>query len=353
MSRPNVRGLGDRADGSSPRDARQQSRTVVVVTTGGTIASRPDTSGGVVAAESPEELLAAVPQLRRIAEIRAEEIFRIGSYLLKPADMLHLARRVRSLAGDASVDGVVVTHGTDTMEESAYLVDLIYDGEKPVVFTGAQRNASVSDTDGSRNLADAVRVAADPAAHNLGMVVALGGRIDAARTATKVHTTALVAFGSPGRGPVGEVTEGGAVRIFHRPTRSNSLAGMPSSLPRVDLIKLYAGLDGSFVRAACEAEACGIVLEAFGNGNANHEVLEEVERSIDSDVEVMVVSRCSEGSVKPVYGNGGGHDLKETGAIFAGDLSGQKGRLLLMVALAKRKERGKSVQELMQQHLII
>lgn len=353
MSRPNVRGLGDRADGSSSQGTRQQSRTVVVVTTGGTIASRPDTSGGMVAAESPKELLAAVPQLRRIAEIRAEEIFRIGSYLLKPADMLRLARRVRSLAGDASVDGVVVTHGTDTMEESAYLADLLYDGDKPVVFTGAQRNASVSDTDGSRNLADAVRIAADPAAHNLGVVVALGGRIDAARTATKVHTTALVAFGSPGRGPVGEVTEGGAVRIFHRPTRSNSLAGMPSSLPRVDLIKLYAGVDGSFVRAACDAGSCGIVLEAFGIGNANLKVLKEVKRAIDSDVAVMVVSRCPEGSVKPVYGNGGGHDLEKVGAVFAGDLSGQKGRLLLAVALSRRKERGASVRELIKPYLTI
>lgn len=331
----------------------KENRTVVIVTTGGTIASRPDTSGGVVAAESPEELLAAVPQLQKLAEIRTEEIFRIGSYLLKPADMLRIANRVRSLVDEASVDGVVITHGTDTMEESAYLVDLIYDGEKPVVFTGAQRNAALTDADGPRNLTDAVRVAAEPAAHNLGVVVALGGRIDAASTATKVHTTALRTFGSPGRGPVGEVADGGAVRIFHRPTRSNSLSGMPSSLPRVDLIKLYAGLDGSFVRIAREAGARGIVLEAFGIGNANHEVLQEVERAIDSGVEVMVVSRCSEGSVEPVYGNGGGHDLEEAGAFFAAHLSGQKGRLLLAVALARTKERGGSVRELMKPHLTI
>lgn len=332
---------------------RKSTRSVVIITTGGTIASHPDASGGVVAADSPEDLLAAVPQLQQLAEIRTEEIFRIGSYLLKPEDMLQLAHRVKSLVDDAAVDGVVVTHGTDTMEESAYLLDLVYDGDKPVVFTGAQRNAAIPDADGPRNLEDAVRVAANPATHNLGVMITLGGSVEAARSTTKVHTTALKAFGSPGRGPIGEITEDGTVRIFNRPIRPNPFIHVPYSLPGVDLIKLYAGIDGSFLRYAREAGANGIVLEAFGIGNANHEVLNEVKQSIDSDVAVVVVSRCPEGSVKPVYGNGGGYDLEQAGAIFAGDLSGQQCRLLLAVALSNRKERGESLRELMKPHLTI
>lgn len=351
MRRPNLKSASDQTDGSTPRDDRRESRAVAVVTTGGTIASRPDPSGGVVAAEGPDDLFASMPEFRRIAEVRTEEIFRIGSYLLTPADMLRLAERVRALTADADVDGVVITHGTDTLAESAYILNLLYGGEKPVVFTGAQRNASVSDADGPRNLADAVRVAASPAARGLGVVVALGGRIDAALSAEKIHTTALRAFGSPGRGPVGEVTEGGRVRIFHRPSRPGNLVGTPPFVPRVDLVRLYAGIDGVFVRAACQSGARGIVLEAFGIGNANHEVLAEVKRAVDSGVAVMVVSRCPEGVVEPVYGNGGGHDLAEIGAIFAGDLGGQKARLLLMIALATAEERGESLEELLAPHL--
>lgn len=129
MSGPNVRGASDLAGGSSPRDGRQEGRIVAVVTTGGTIASGPYPLGGVVAAEGADDLLAAVPELRRIAEVCAEEIFRLGSYLLKPADTLRLARRVRALGDAARVDGVVVTHGTDAPEGSAYLVDPPYGGD--------------------------------------------------------------------------------------------------------------------------------------------------------------------------------------------------------------------------------
>ncbi|MEW6636747.1 MAG: asparaginase, partial [Actinomycetota bacterium] len=181
---------------------------VVVLTTGGTIASRPDPSGGVVAAAAGEELLSAAPEIREMADVRVEDVFRVGGYLMKPDDMLEIARRVRATLEDGSVSGVVITHGTDTMEETAYLVDLLYGGERPVVFTGAQRNASVPDTDGPRNLAAAVRLAAHPAARGLGAVISMGGTVEAAREGAKIHTTALRAFASPGYGPVGAISEG-------------------------------------------------------------------------------------------------------------------------------------------------
>lgn len=332
--------------------ANPERPTVVLLTTGGTIASRPDPSGGVVAAATGKELIGAVPDLEDVAKVRVEELFRIGGYLMTPEDMLKVARRVRELDEDPAVSGVVVTHGTDTMEETAYTTDLLYPGEKPVVFTGAQRNAAVADTDGPRNLRDAVRLAASPQARGIGAVISMSGTVESAREGTKTHTSYLRAFTSPGYGPIGEITDEG-VHIFRRRFRPDNLASIPSGLPRVDLVKLAAGADGAFVRAAQEAGAAGIVLEAFGIGNTNHEVLDEARKAIASGVAVLVVSRCAEGRVAPVYGNGGGHDLHEAGAIFGGNLNGQKARLLLMIGLSTAEETGQRLESLLAPHLTL
>ena len=323
---------------------------VVVLTTGGTIASRPDPSGGVVAATGGRELLSSIPNFEEIADVRIEDLFRIGGYLVKPENMLEVANRIRELDPDPEVAGFVVTHGTDTMEETAYLVDLLYAGDKPVVFTGAQRNAAEPDPDGPRNLQDAIRVAASPAARGLGSVVVMGGSIEGARGAARVHTTDPRAFASPGCGPVGAVTDE-RVYIFHPRTRPTNLAHEPPALPRVDLVKLTAGVDGTFLRAARQAGASGIVVEAFGIGNANHEVLGEVRESVRNNVPVVIVSRCLEGRAAPVYGNGGGYDLREAGAVFGGSLSGQKARLLLMVGLSVVSQTKASLEELLAPHL--
>jgi L-asparaginase len=323
-----------------------------VITTGGTIAARPTPSGEVVVAASAEELLAAVPELERVADVRVVELSSIDSSLMTPEKMLDMAREVRALDGEDS-EGFVVTHGTDTMEESAYMVDLLHAGEKPVVFTGAQRNAADRDADGPRNLVDAVRVAASPAARGAGAVIAMAGRIDAARDATKVHTSALAAFSSLEHGKLGEV-EGETVRVFRSRPRPQNLSQTDAVEPKVALVKMAAGMDGTFVRAARESGAKAVVLEAFGLGNANHEVLAEVEKTVGSGIPLVVVSRVPSGRVAPVYGDGGGHDLGEAGAIFGGNLSGQKARILLMVALAALKEKlGESLENLLSPHLEI
>lgn len=308
---------------------------MVLIATGGTIASRPDPAGGVISRASGEEILGTAPAAREAADIRVEDAMNVGAYLMTPEAMLTVARHVSSALSDPEVSGVVVTHGTDTMEETAYAVDLLHDDERPVVFTGAQRNAAEPDADGPRNLTDAVRLAASPEARGLGTAIVMSGSVESAREATKVHTTAPRAFASPGRGPVGEVNDR-AVHVFRSRERPDNLAGEPpNSPPRVDLVKLYAGADGTALRAFREAGARGLVLEAFGIGNANHEVLAEVRETIRTGVPVMIVSRCAEGYAAPLYGNGGGHDLAEAGAIFGGDLSGQKARILLMLALAR------------------
>jgi L-asparaginase len=321
-----------------------------VITTGGTIAARPTPSGEVVVAASSEELLTNVPELGQVAGVRVMELFRIDSSLMTPYNMLAIAREVRAL-GKEDLDGFVVTHGTDTMEESAYLVDLLHASEKPVVFTGAQRHATDRDADGPRNLVDAARIAASLAARGAGAVISMAGRIDAARDATKVHTSALAAFSSLERGQLGEV-DGETVRVFRSRPRPDNLSRTDAVEPRVALVKMAAGMDGTFLRAAREAAAKAVVLEAFGLGNANPEVLAEVQETVGSSIPVVVVSRVPSGSVAPVYGaEGGGHDLREAGAIFGGDLSGQKARVLLMIALAAQEQLGESLEDLLSPHL--
>lgn len=321
---------------------------IALITTGGTIAARPLPSGEVVVADSGEELLASVPELGGIARVRLVELFNIDSSLMTPPKMLEIARRVRALDRDENLAGFVVAHGTDTMEESAYLVDLLYAGERPVVFTGAQRNASERDFDGPRNLLDAARVATSPAARNLGAVIAMAGRIDAARDATKVHTTALEAFSSLDRGKLGEIFDG-TVRIFRSRPRPANLASLDDIEPNVALVKLAAGTDGAFLRAARESGAAGIVLEALGLGNANPDVVREVERCTASGVPVLVVSRIPLGGVAPVYG--AGHGLARAGALFGGNLSGQKARILLMAALAANRKTREPLPGLLDPHL--
>jgi L-asparaginase len=242
---------------------------------------------------------------------------------------LSLARRV--LEHSAQGVGVVVTHGTDTMEETVYAIDrlLPLDGG-PVVLTGAQRGADERDADGPRNLRDAISVAASEQASHRGALIVFGGEIHAAREARKVHTSAPRAFGSPGYGPVGHV-DAGKVGFRRRPDRSPPLP-VPERLAPVDLIRLYAGSDARFIRTSLDSGVEAIVLEGTGRGNANEQVVEGVREAVARGVPVVVCSRVAAGRVEPVYGRGGGRDLAEAGAVFAGDLAGPKARVLLQLA---------------------
>jgi L-asparaginase len=305
---------------------------ITVVSTGGTIAMRADpASGKLVPALSGEELMEmlAWPEA---PELELEDFARVPSFDMHGDLALSLARRV--VAHAAREIPVVVTHGTDTMEETAYVVELLLPLDAPaVVLTGAQRGADEDDTDGPRNLRDAIRVADTPEAAGRGAMIFFAGEIHAAREARKVHTSAVSAFGSPGHGPIG-VVDGERVLFRRRPERRPPLPDPQGALPRVDLIRLYAGADSLFLRAAVEGGARAIVLEATGRGNANELVLPGVREAVTAGVPVVVTSRCAAGRVEPVYGRGGGKDLQEAGALFAGDLAGPKVRVLLQLALA-------------------
>jgi L-asparaginase len=307
--------------------------SVVVVSTGGTIAMRPDpATGKLVPAVSGEEL---VEMLRwpDAPPLELDDFARVPSFDMHGDLVLALADRVAEHCRRDDVAGVVVTHGTDTMEESVYTVDRLHASEKAVVFTGAQRAADEPDTDGPRNLRGAIRAALAPASAARGAVVAFAGEVHAAREVRKVHTSALVAFASPGYGPLGHV-DGDRVTYRRRPDRNPPLPRPEGELPRVDLIRLHAGSDDRFLRCSLEAGSRGIVLEATGRGNANERVLPGVSAAAAAGVPVVVCSRCAAGRVEPVYGRGGGRDLAEAGALFAGDLAGAKARVLLQLLLA-------------------
>lgn len=307
--------------------------SVVVVSTGGTIASRFDPlQGKVVAARSGEDLLEMVPRAKDIAGIEVENLCNIGSYQLSPDIAFRLVRRIDEILDRPDVMGVVVTHGTDTMEETCYLADLLVASEKPIVFTGAQRSSDDPDSDGPRNLLNAIRAAASPLARGLGAMICFNDELHAARDVTKVHTAQVQTFQSYDHGMLGEI-DGNQIVIYRKPTLRRMFQ-IPKLEERVDLILLVLGIDARYIDASIQSKAAGIVLEAFGRGNANTVIVDGVRRAVNNGIPVIVTSRCPAGRVAPIYGGGGGKDLEEVGAIFAGDLSGMKARILLMVLLA-------------------
>jgi L-asparaginase len=229
------------------------------------------------------------------------------------------------------VSGVVVTHGTDTMEESAWIADLTVDTDKPVVFTGAQRPADTPDADGPRNIAEAVRVAAHGAARGLGTMIAFEGEFHAARDATKTHASRVDTFASGEHGKLGEID--GTTVVVHRRPLLRRFYDVPLIEPAVDLLKMTMGDDGRLLRLAAASGAKAIVLEGFGRGNTPPPVTAIVAGLIAGGLPVIVTSRCPRGRVRPIYGNGGARDLERAGAIFAGDLAGPKARILAAVLL--------------------
>ena len=307
-------------------------RHVHVLFTGGTISMRIDPgTGAAVPALSGEEIASRVPGLRRAAKLTLEDYARLPGPHVTPEWMWRLKERVAEIAADPGVDGIVLTHGTDTLEETAYLLDLTLATEKPVVFCGAMRTVSEAGWDGPANLLTAIRTAVHPDAAARGVLIAVGEEVHAAAEGTKWHTQSLDAFRSA-HGPLGSLDRGQVV--FDRPPFRQPPLLAPRLVPDVDLHTMAAGVDDVLLRASLARGARGIVIEATGAGNVPPTALPGIEAAIAARVPVVVVSRCFSGRVAPVYGyEGGGQMLRERGVIFGGDLPGQKARIKLMVAL--------------------
>ena len=306
---------------------------VAVVFTGGTISMRFDpAAGGPVPALSGAEILAQVPGLEEIAELIPSDFARLPGPHMTPARMLELAQCVGEKLADERVDGVVVTHGTDTLEETAYLLDLVLESAKPVVFVGALRNSSELGWDGPANLRSAVRVAAEPSARELGVLVVMNDQLLAAAEATKTHTEAVDTFKSRDFGPLGFVDKDRVFVTRRRTTREHIATARLEE--RVEIIKLAAGSDGRLLRHALEDGARGLVIEGLGRGNVPVTALAEVERAIRTGIPVVVTSRCPRGRVLDTYAYAGaGKPLKRMGAILGALIPSHKARIKLMLLL--------------------
>ena len=305
-----------------------------MIATGGTIAMRFDpVQLAVVPALSGDALLATVPELAKVARVRVRNLFSIPSEQMDPQRWVAIHREVLDAVSAADVAGIMITHGTDTLEETAYFLDLTVQTEKPIVIVGAQRSASDRDSDGPRNLLNASRVCVDPAARGRGVMVVMNEQIDAAREATKTHTSDVGAFQSGRAGSLG-VIDDGRVTFARISVRRQHIELRNAPLPRVDIVAMYPGADGALLRAAVGAGAKGIVVQALGNGNVNEAMAAAIIEAVQQGVAVVIATRVPNGRVVPTYGlAGGGKTLQQHGTVFAGDLAPHKARILLMLAL--------------------
>ena len=309
--------------------------TVAVLGTGGTIASIASEDGATPSLSSTQ-LVEAVPTLTEYAELMVEQVAQTPSFDMDLGTLWALREAVGDVADSA--DGVVVTHGTDTMEESAYILDLTLDAEIPVVFTGAQRTPDEISADGPANMETAVRAASHESLQESGGVyIAFDEQLHTARDATKTHTRKLDTFASAGKGPVAEFTRE-TVRFYRDLGSRTQTFAVDGDAPTmaVPIVNSYVGASGAQIDRAVERGVDGIVIDATGLGNTTASMGKAVERAIAEGLPVVVTSRCVAGPTAPVYGTpGGGQTLQDHGAIFGGDLSAQKARLKLMVALSE------------------
>jgi L-asparaginase len=306
---------------------------VAIFFTGGTISMRVDPkTGGPVPALSGEQILARIEGLDQLAEFEVINFALLPGPHMTPPRMLELARRVAEKLSDETVTGIVVTHGTDTLEETAYLLDLVLQSEKPVVFVGSMRNSSELSWDGPGNLRSAARVAIDPSARGLGVLVVMNDRVIAAAEATKTHTEDVDTFQGRNFGPLGMVDKDRVI-LARRPLKREHIAANHLE-ERVEIIKLSAGSDGRLIRLTIEDGARALVIEGLGRGNVPITALANVERAIQAGIPVVITSRCPRGRVLDTYAyDGAGRPLKRMGAILSGMIPSHKARIKLMLLL--------------------
>lgn len=317
---------------------------VVLLATGGTISMQVDPErGGAVPRLTGAEILNAVPGIDRVARLEVREFGRFPGPHMTTERMWELRAAVLAAHAEGA-DGVVLTHGTDTIEETAYLLDRSLPDEIPTVVTGAMRNSSELSWDGPANLMSAVQVAASPEARGRGAMVVMDEEIVQGREVVKTHTEHTGTFRSPNWGPLG-ITDKGRV-LFYRESRRRPALTPDAPATPVDLVKITAGADSRLVEASLASGARGIVVEALGRGNVPPAVVPGLQSWAEAGRPVVVTSRSGRGRVLDTYAyEGGGHQLREMGAIFADHLTGQQARIELMLALGTHGDDVERVRE--------
>jgi L-asparaginase len=321
-------------------EALAQQKNVVILATGGTIAGAAATgtqSGYTSGAVTIDAMLAAVPGIDKLAKVKGEQISNVGSQDMSFDILLKLVKRINELAAKPDVDGFVITHGTDTMEESAYFLNLTVKTDKPVVLVGSMRPSTAVSADGPLNLYEAVAVASDPQAKGRGVLVVMNDEIHGAHSLTKSNTTAVQTFASPLRGLVG-TTNYGKQDWFNSPSwkhtkQSEFDVSSVTKLPRVDIVFADVDMSADLIGASVEKGAKGIVIAGVGNGNMNNASVAAAEEAVKKGVVVVRSSRVPMGSV----GRNVELDDDKLGFVASHELNPQKSRILLSLALLKQR----------------
>lgn len=311
-------------------------RSIVVLTTGGSIAERivPDGAGTrMELAYRGRDLIAMAGDIKGV-DIEVDDVFSVDGYALTIEQAIVLVARINVALDRHDVAGAIVTHGTDTIEETAFLSDLLVGSDKPVVFTGAMVAPSEPGTDVPRNLAAAMATVTSMEARGLGTVVIFNNEVHAARTVTKAHTETLHAFQSPGWGPLGTVYNG-VLSLRRRPAAKRATFRVAALERRVELVRVALDSSPIPIMALADSGVAGLVIEAMGSGNVPPRLVPAIGHALGKGIAVVIASRVGAGAASPVTASPGcGRDLADLGAVFAGDLAGNKARLLLMVALS-------------------
>ena len=319
----------------------KQKANVYIIATGGTIAGRADSAAATVGYRAGEltveQLIASVPGLDKLAKLSGEQLCNIDSKDMQEEIWLRLARRVEAAAARDDVDGIVITHGTDTLEETAYFLQLTLKTNKPVVLTGAMRPATAISPDGPMNIWQSVLVAANADAKGRGVLVVMNEQIDAAETVTKINVNALEAFQSLGSGPVGLIVDkkifwkNQGIACISPESKRNFSTEKLTGLPKVRIIYGYVGGDDDLlVKAALHDGARGLVFAACGNGSVPEKLTGVLKETVASGVPVVIATRCVGGIVVLPE-----KMTKENGFIAAGPLNPQKAKIVLQLALTK------------------
>ncbi|MCL6100791.1 MAG: asparaginase [Bacteroidetes bacterium] len=313
-------------------------KNILIVFTGGTFSMRIDeTTKAAVPFYHAKDLFEKIPEAQNLANI---SIYEFGNYPgphMTPELMLDLSKKIKNFVDQENVDGIIVTHGTDTLEETAYFMDLTVKTEKPIVVIGAMKTSSEPDWDGPRNLVDAIRICNNENSNGLGVLVCLNGEINAASEVTKTHTEDIETFMSLDFGSLGFVEKGKVV--FNRLPRKLETIETDEIDSNVDLIKVYAGMNEKFFKLSADSGVHGVVIEAMGVGNVPPPAFEGIKYIVEKNIPVVLVSRCPAGETLDIYGYpGAGKWLKKLGVIFTDYLNGQKARIKMMICLGKTKD---------------
>lgn len=323
---------------------------VIILATGGTIAGAGTSATGSAYTSGQvkiEAMIDAVPNIRSLANLSGEQLANVGSQDMSVEVWLKLANRINELLAKDDVDGIVITHGTDTQEETAYFLNLVVKSDKPVVLTGSMRPSTALSADGPLNMFNAVAVAADPAAKGYGVMVVMNDEIHAAHDVKKMISTPVQTFESPQEGMIGTVIFGEII-WFHKPhgrhtTNSEFSVDGLKSLPRVDIVYMCADASPDLIDHMVKAGAKGIVIAGVGDGNMNAGTLEAAKRATAKGIPVVRATRVPIGAVLI---NGEVVD-PDYGTVSSDELNPQKARILLMLALSDNKKRSREeLQEL-------